>query len=147
MIDLRNAAFVALMILLIAGCGGTEARNGVSGTVTLDGSPLVKGDILFRPAPGAGSDLASGSAEIIDGKYKLPEKPGLTPGDYIVRIMAEEVVPGKTVKVPSGMVEGQFDEVPVKENVIPDDFGEKSTQKVSVQNGENVFDFNVPKRK
>lgn len=137
---------VSMTIMVTAGCGGTEARNGISGTINLDGSPLAKGDILFRPAPGANSNLASGSAEIINGKYTLPKKPGLSPGEYTVRIIAEEIVPGKTTKVPS-RIQGQFDEIPVKINLIPDEFGADSSQVVTVKNGKNVFNFDVPKRK
>ncbi len=50
---LRFRPVVCVAVLLLAGCGGSSGkaieRNPVSGTVTLDGSPLDQGAIRFEP--------------------------------------------------------------------------------------------------
>lgn len=80
---LRFAAFRLVLLLLLAtlagGCGGASS---VSGTVTYEGEPLPKGQILFLPADGKGP---SAGAAIVQGKYTINN---LTPGPKTVQIVA-----------------------------------------------------------
>ena len=80
---------------LLNGCSGGggyegEERAAVSGTVTLDGSPLPYGTISFVPA-GEGGRRAN--AAISDGSYSIPEEQGPNLGDYEVVIMGFEKPP------------------------------------------------------
>lgn len=63
--DSRRSVFgaFALSITLAVGCGG---KGTVSGTVTLDGTPLPAGTIAIIPSNGPG-----GVGPIQDGKYSL----------------------------------------------------------------------------
>jgi hypothetical protein len=65
----RHAAWLAV---LTAGCS-TDPTVEVFGTVTLDGKPLDKGEILFVAADGATRPV-SGSVE--SGRYKVRVEPG-----------------------------------------------------------------------
>ena len=57
-----------LALLTLAGCSGGPKRYPVTGTVTVDGVPLVEGDIVFVP-----EDKTQGAepGKIKDGKFEL----------------------------------------------------------------------------
>jgi hypothetical protein len=77
-------AAAAAMVCLCGGCNDrSNGRLEVSGSVTLDKSPLDQGVITFYDP--AGNHPSSGAA-IVDGKYHLPAGKGLLPGDYKVAI-------------------------------------------------------------
>jgi hypothetical protein len=64
-------ALAGLLLLAAFGCGGSHGKGTVSGTVTLDGQPLLAGKIAFVPAEGAGV-----SADIKeDGTYTATDVP------------------------------------------------------------------------
>jgi hypothetical protein len=74
----------------IPGCGPGNPldRQPISGEVTLDGQPLDRGRIKFRPL---GSDRGIGSGDVIrDGQYAIPTLKGLPPGKYRVEINAPQ---------------------------------------------------------
>src|SRR5207237_104789 len=73
----------AALLLSIAGCGGDSLdRQAVSGTVTLNGSPLEKGNVSFQPIEkGVGS-----GGKIVSGKYSIARKDGPATGKYRVII-------------------------------------------------------------
>ena len=126
-----------------SGCGGASdglPREGVSGAVTLDGQPLVKGTIQFR----ATSDKlpTTGQATINDGKYSIPRAEGLVPGTYKVVIasftdVAETKllhnVPGKPAAAPK--------------NLVSKLFNRDSNLTAEVKGGQpNEFNFDVKKK-
>ncbi|WP_165244853.1 hypothetical protein [Paludisphaera soli] len=81
------AGLLATPVLLsaLAGCGepGDDLpREPVSGKVTIEGEPLAKGSILFRPS-GGGAE-AGGTVEA--GAFTIPRVDGPTPGKYQVSI-------------------------------------------------------------
>lgn len=82
------AAFALLLLcgLCIAGCGGSGNKHGrlpISGTVTLDGQPLMGGYIIFEPK--SGQPTQSGGM-IVSGAFDVPESAGAAPGTYSIAI-------------------------------------------------------------
>src|SRR5262245_56187173 len=71
----------ALSILVWLGCSDAnqDHRGEVTGTVLLDGQPVVEGSITFSPAGGT-SGPSAGTA-IVDGKYHVEREKGPPPGD------------------------------------------------------------------
>ena len=121
------AAIVPLAVSLI-GCGRPgPAMYAVSGTVTWQGQPVPKGDIVFMPIDGA---VAPDAAKIIDGKYRLMAKAGK-----------------KRVEIHASRREGPVNpamgESPAKP-YIPTRFNAKSTLTAEVlPNDKNVFAFDL----
>jgi hypothetical protein len=122
--------FLALGVLLIAGCGDGANRHSVSGTVALGGRPLPNGVVQFFPAAGRPA-----VATIDDfGKFSVD----LSPGDY-------EVTVNVSVKLPPGWKEG--DPVPKQELVIPAEYTTRarSPLKATVVDGQTEpIDFVLP---
>ncbi|MGY8770819.1 MAG: carboxypeptidase regulatory-like domain-containing protein [Pirellulales bacterium] len=78
---------VSLLVLSVAGCGGAPTYDTglVTGTVTLDGSPLPSARIQFQPDGGSPSSGLTDSS----GKYKLKytrSTMGAEPGNHSVSI-------------------------------------------------------------
>jgi len=81
-------AIVAAVAVSGCGPGNPLHRQPISGEVTLDGEPLDRGRIKFRPQ---GSDRGIGSGDVIrDGRYAIPTLKGLPPGKYRVEINAPQ---------------------------------------------------------
>lgn len=81
----------AISLLAATGCGGPAADYSslglvnVSGTVTLDGSPLEGATVVFEAADGQFSSGVTDSG----GRYTLridSDHTGVTPGEKIVRV-------------------------------------------------------------
>jgi hypothetical protein len=85
------AAAVACAMLITMGCGESgPKRFHVSGKVTLDGSPLSSGQVVFEPDATAGNRGPTGYAEIVNGEYDTAKNgKGTVGGAHIVRIMGE----------------------------------------------------------
>lgn len=80
----------ALLVVSLAGCGSSgPATYEVSGSVSFDGEPVAKGEILFRAADGA---QATAAGKIADGKYTLRT----TPGRKRVEIIATRTITAET---------------------------------------------------
>jgi hypothetical protein len=128
---------LALAVSTLAGCGrGGPEMARVSGKVTYQGKPVVKGTIAFLPvAPGG----RAATGEIgPDGSYRVQtEEPndGAQLGEYRVTISAhDEPVLDYTPRVPVQpklLVPAQFEN--------PETSGLKKT----VERGSNVFDFDL----
>lgn len=131
---------ITLLVLssLFGGCGDPQGRQGLSGKITFRGSPLPQGSIQFESAEADTSAYASG-ALIRNGAYEIPEKSGLPPGSYWVRIGAQSAP-----FVPAGGPPGAA-ALPETKELIPAEYNEKTTQVIEVVAGsENVFDFTIP---
>ncbi|MDO5552632.1 MAG: hypothetical protein Q4G68_02610 [Planctomycetia bacterium] len=143
---MRNSTFVLSVLFLttltLCGCSGSNRRSGITGTVTLGGTVLSEGNIIFTPIDAQSGDAAIAGAQIANGKYAIDATPGLVPGDYMVSFVATRNIPGKTKKITG--TSGKQVEVPVTENIIPDDYGIKTEQKVTVTQGRNRYDFDIP---
>lgn len=91
--------FLRMLPLLIAmalcGCGGDSGpkRYQVSGTVTYDGKPVVKGTIYFSPDTESGNDGPGGIAVITQGQYRTEPSRGIVGGSHHVRIVGYDGVP------------------------------------------------------
>jgi hypothetical protein len=77
-----------LAIALLIGCGGSKEAT-VQGAVTLDGSPITTGTIVFIPVAGGtqvyGAIENSGNYELFTGQER-----GLLPGEYVATVVARE---------------------------------------------------------
>jgi hypothetical protein len=79
------AIYCALLLLPLAGCGAHE--SAVSGKVTIEGTPLTSGTVVFYPAGGGAA--AYGSIQS-DGAYTIDtgDSGGLAAGEYVVTVVA-----------------------------------------------------------
>jgi hypothetical protein len=85
----RIAWLASTLLVLIVGCGPTgPVVIPVTGTVTLDGAPVVKASVMFQPVAGGNPAIGETDAE---GKFSLVtqlEKPreGAIEGEHIVTV-------------------------------------------------------------
>ena len=132
-------AFVGVVACL--GCSEPNAlgRKAVSGMISVNGSPLQKGSILFAPVDRNG---VSSGAEIVDGAYAIAAHQGLTPGSYTVRIYAtDEVAEAVEPTLPGPGVKTQPE-------LIPPAYNMRSELKLEVNESEDaVFDLDIVSKK
>jgi hypothetical protein len=124
-----------LAFLLLVGCGASDQRQVLSGTVTLDGKPLTQGQIVFEPRDAGRMSMA----QIDTGQYRLPAGYGLPPGEYVVRITSDRPT-GKRVQ-PASYSE---DQTPVElyEQFLPAKYNKRSELTVTVEPGTaTTYDF------
>lgn len=126
-----------LCAILCAGCtdSSTAKRGEVSGTVTLDGKPIEKGEIIFLPTNGTAGPTAG--AEIKDGSYFVNRKVGPPAGDNIVQFQSTRAT-GR--KVPDRTGQRLVDEF---EDLIPVVLGRESTLIRKIQPGSNTINFEL----
>lgn len=87
--EIRRLDSIGLLLISMAlwlGCGGdSSGRYAITGTVTLDGAPIDKGNISFQPMEGA---KTSSGAMVNAGSFSIPKNKGLLPGKYRVEVYA-----------------------------------------------------------
>ena len=124
----------ACLLITLIGCGSSDGRLGIEGTVTLDGNPLSTGSISFIPRAGTDSPTAGGS--ISNGAYSISAGQGLRPGSYDVRILASRKT-GRQVMDKLG--ENMVDEI---EQYLPTKYNRQTELSATVTaDGPNTFDF------
>jgi hypothetical protein len=105
-----------------AGCGSDQIQGcAVGGNVTLNGSPLPDGTIMFRPqhsAPG----LHTVSAEIANGKFSVPASHAIMPGSYLVLVTADKPT-GEKIR----SVDGGSDYIDVVDQYLPPKYNASTT--------------------
>jgi hypothetical protein len=123
---------LGLSLVGMWGCGGQGDRpplGSVSGTVTLDGQPLVGGQVTFAPETGRPSIGRTDSA----GRYEL---------FYVLATKGAKV--GKH-RVFIGWPPADDDAEPVAKDAsrppLPARYGQQSTLTADVNSGANTFDF------
>ena len=82
-------AWIGLVLLALAGCGGEDKLAPVQGRVLYRGQPLDGGTIVFTPDADRGNAGPLAMAEIkADGRYVLSTggKPGAVPGWHRVTV-------------------------------------------------------------
>ncbi|MFO1064731.1 MAG: hypothetical protein U0892_12780 [Pirellulales bacterium] len=130
---------LAVAVLSLTGCGEANPRMEVKGSVSLKGTPLKEGTILFMPLTG-GEGVTQEGGLIKEGKYLLPKESGLAPGKYKVILSAGDA---KAPEDPNA-IPGPTGNYVMKE-LIPPEYNAKSKVEVEVKSsGENVFDFPIP---
>ena len=99
-------ALVSAQLVLI-GCSGDGKSTGrVHGEITIDGAPLLEGQIQFFAVDGGiGSD-----GVISNGKYDIAARDGMSAGKYRVELSSEKKT-GKKVPDRDGGVGDMKDEV------------------------------------
>jgi len=130
------------LVALFLGCGGRDpsGRRMVSGTVTLDGTPLKTGSISFEPT---GETRVGSGAVITEGKYRIDSDHGLTVGKYRVLISAA----GERITEPQNpAMPGATRNVP--REIIPPEYNVRSDKTVEITGQEPcVFDFDIISQK
>lgn len=154
-----SPAFALGLLVSIVGCGGnsgdgfTGERGSVSGTITLDGQPLVNGcQVLFIADAGgytAGGVIQDG------GKYTLVYGggSGLPVGDYLVQIAPPIVNTENAEPVDPSQMAGQLKlnrksgKEASESGPFPSRYGSTSTSglKFKVAAGQNTADFALEK--
>ena len=81
-----TAAFLAA-VLVLTGCSGEEKLYNISGTITYEGKPVVKGVVHFDPDVTKGAKGTAGFANIVNGKYDTANNgKGVRGGPYAIRV-------------------------------------------------------------
>lgn len=128
-----STAFLVTGVALLCGCSN-DPRLAISGTVKFKGEPLDQGRIEFHPPEGKGN---MSGATIQDGRFDIPQKTGLAPAIYDVKIFSYD---NKGAKAPSGIPgepgEGFKERIARKYNL-------ESKLTAEVKPGKTVFQFAV----
>ena len=121
------------LLSLIAICGGCQSddveRTTVSGSVTLDGKPIPRGQIRFIPTSGP-----VWSARIKDGRFTTEGTKGVPVGDLQVRIEA--------VRTPSwykGGVAPEGEDTPL-EQYLPKKYNLQSELTMTIEPGSGAIE-------
>jgi hypothetical protein len=134
-----------LSLLTLCGCGNREAK--VTGTVTLDGSPLSGAVVSFRPAGATAGTVLTGRTAA-DGRYTLgATRRGATiaAGEYKVTI-SKLVMPDGS-DFPADSPVAPIDS-PARESLPPDySDPERTTLTALVPEGGGTVDFPLKKTK
>lgn len=129
----RAVVFMIAWCGLLVGCSGSHLAT-VQGKVTLDGTPLDQGSIVFEPADRKGP-VAGGTIQ--NGKYLLAGESAAVPGKKIVRINASRTTGRKIEAGPPAPAGTMVDEVVY----VPESYNEKSTLTVQLDAGDSSHDF------
>lgn len=141
----RVAIGCCLLLLLTTGaCGPSDplGRKAISGSVTINETPVESGNISFEP-DGGGAVTSSG-ANITSGKYSIERQFGLPVGKYRVRIYIPK--PGTGGKVDEEALPGEA--VAPPEDMAPPDWNYNSKRTIDVtEDGPHVYDFDIKTKK
>ena len=134
--SLLGLLFGLFCLMLLAGCGGDSRRRAIDGAVTLDGAPLAKGYISFRPEIGSPGPTAG--SEVVDGKYSISTEGGTFVGKFRVEITASRPSGRKIPDRFTGQLVDEYAQyLPVEYNT-----DSKLTAEVK-EDEENRFDFTL----
>ena len=114
-------------VFALSGCSASDdslPRHAVAGTVLLDGQRLAEGSILFEPIqrPVKGDDSLPTGNHIVNGRFTLPRRIGLTFGMYKILIFSE-------IRHAANRGMGQ----PIVEEIIPVRFNAKTELELDVK--------------
>jgi hypothetical protein len=114
--------FTILLVLLVSGCTGDALKlNPTTGTVTLNGEPLVDVRIEFRKADTGGLSFAETDEQ---GRFELRHthgRIGAEPGTYHVSVFRKRIEETRTPEVQILMSDRSRIEITVTEQG-PNDF-------------------------
>ena len=124
----------AAVIIMLVGCNRSSQESQVSGSVTLDGSRIGPGMVVFAPVEGG--KPATGSIES-NGSYTLntSREPGLAAGKYKVAVSIRELP--ENVK--------RSDQIPPGKLLIPEKYEQSTTSglEYEVEPGRNTIDIDL----
>jgi hypothetical protein len=134
------AAFATIGLTMSVGCQKSTDRLPVSGTVTLDGTPLSEGMIRFSST---GGNLVASGAVIRDGGYTIEAEKGLPPGTYRLEISS----PDNDAKPVLFRSSPSDPGLPMQPDRIPAEYNVESKHTVDVTvDGDNHFEFAIASR-
>ena len=124
----------AAVIIMLVGCNRGSQESQVSGSVTLDGSRIGPGMVVFAPVEGG--KPATGSIES-NGSFTLntSREPGLAAGRYKVAVSIRELP--ENVK--------RSDQIPPGKLLIPEKYEQSTTSglEYEVEPGQNSIDIDL----
>jgi hypothetical protein len=139
----RYVVWAAVCLTALVGCGGTKggpATVDVTGTVTLNGTPVDAANVLFTPDIGSSDGrLASQATTDSEGRFKLTThvgggkfKPGIVPGKYVVAITKLDTAAAKNTFAPP-------------KNLLPPKYADPKTSQLTAEVAAgNANDFQFP---
>lgn len=150
---LRSTERLGLLAILLTGCSASNSIDygkvslvDVSGTVTLDGQPLIAAVITFEdPATGNFSFARTDTA----GQYTLQfdsEKDGVTPGQKVVRLSTTRSMLGLRGEVGEEAGEASTEGEGAgqrKQELVPDCYNGKSKLQVEITPSSGTIDFEL----
>lgn len=82
------------LVGLLSGCGQDTGpqRYEVSGTVTYEGKPVLKGFVYFSPDTEQNNKGPGGGAAIDQGKFKTEPGKGVVGGAHVIRVVGYDGV-------------------------------------------------------
>ena len=136
--QLRVVVLLVCGIILCDGCSSgpddVPETGTVTGTVTLDGTPLAEALVIFQPESGRTS---SGTTDAT-GKYEL---------DYTSTLkgakLGKHTVSITTFKAPEGNLETKEAQKEVPKEKVPAQYNKDTTLTAEVKAGENTIDFDL----
>jgi hypothetical protein len=128
MISIRYTTGLVLIALAIAavGCGKSDGKVPIRGSVTLNGEPLEQGRIEMIPSDGKGTTTG---ADILDGDFQLRSDPG----PKTVQITAQKIV-GREKNYPNDPNSPEHD---VIEQLVPARYNTQTELKCDIKAGKN----------
>src|SRR5690349_9659737 len=132
----RTLLATTAVALAVAGCGGDGIpRLPISGTVSLDGTPVDHGQINFMPQEG--DNVVSATIE--DGRFDLPRPEGPSPGPHSVAIWSQQPTGKQVVADELNPEEGM---IPEMAEAIPGRYNAQTELTADVSDRNHTFDFN-----
>ncbi|MFO0912457.1 MAG: hypothetical protein U0795_05855 [Pirellulales bacterium] len=133
----RAAGWLVLSLVCLVGCSDDKMAT-VTGKVTIDGTPIAKGSIMFKPVDGKSSTTGG---EIVEGEYKVEVPYGV----QSVEIRSPKVVGKKKLyDTPDSPVQDLLDEV------LPPRYNNETELQVTVEKGKTDpvnFELTLKKKK
>ncbi len=84
----RMVVFATLALAFYCGCGNELVIHPVHGTVTIDGEPVLYGEMNVDPLSTAANSGRSVVSRIVNGKYDLrPAGLAAGPAEYIITVV------------------------------------------------------------
>lgn len=124
----------ALFIPVLAGCSAEKEHGHVTGVVKINGEPVEHAAVTFMPEGGGRSAFAETGP---DGSYELKYTPGVNGAKLGTNLVTISTYVEPTLDDNDKVVD------PGKPERFPPEYNLNSSQKVEVEPGENVFDFDV----
>jgi len=120
-------------ILVFSGCGDNRAPAKVTGTITLDGSPVVNAEVMFIPVSGERNSFGYTDGQ---GRYELRFTGQLTGA----------VIGEHRVEIRTGSSEAVYsseDGEPAAAETIPAKYNAESELTATLRSGNNTVNFEL----